>query len=1121
LLSFLLVLICASLAWSQSSGGGIGNFNTVEVYDSVFNYGFARHFYGGSGTGHRMNYTGTGGLFFDYQVKGSSVFLLTGTGGISHRGPFTTYMVGLKDTDRSHALVHKWNENDSADRVLNWSVNGATRSISLSDDLLLGVLTNTRLLSTDGSGRIGSTDLIAWIAGTANDVTVTDDLDGTITLSTVNLGDIVAGDGLTGGADDVLPGPDADVTLNADANLLVFGFPNQIEVYDDGNGRIIIKLPQDIDTGATPSFVTTHLSSLTASRLVSTDSSKVLESTNATAWIAGSANDVTVGDDGDGSVTLSTVTLGDIVAAGTGMSGGADNVLPGADSDVTVTLTVAKDIVAGTGLTGGADDVLPGADADVTINADANLLVSGTANDVTVTDDLDGTITLSTVPYANTVTVGASGCDYTTIQAALTANAASVLVLVAPGTYTDDTITFTASEQTVKGMGLTPNAHVTTADTAIVNFGAYTGCRVENLKLSMTAVTTAKDMITGSGQFRSRWCHFEQTCVTDIVGAAQPSIINTTGDAKFRFGTMDYNHSGESVQGIKAPILLGTGAVVIADEASIDVDTQGDALASTSAYGTSTGVFHPNRCEIDVANIPELASGLEDTFTIGHAYATGSGTHELMANNIHVSNDGSTGVGIYVAGTVTARVMHGHIHVESSTGTANSYYIAAAGATIISQLVDVIAADEENNAGAGTFTYVYSPADGDWNVSGDLTVDGETTFTPSATQVIDAVGDTILANARIVVLDPDADYTLTSTPTIANGTTGDLVYLTVANTETNVITVQDQDLLGGSNLELLGDTVIITPSNPLMLYFDGTDWRELGRGALALEEVVFPPSSTQAITAVGDAILANATLVILNPDGDYTLTSTPTIADSTDGQVLYIAAANAEANSVTIQDESGLGNSNLELMGETATIAGKTVVGLIFYDGAWVEFGTQITNEVTNLRVKGKVTIINELNIPHDDNPSTTEDTELAYDTNDDALEVYAGTDDSESRLIPTIHCSQVLIFAPDGVNDQIPIFHCDAEEYPHGIQLMNVQITLPVDAAYSMVFEEWAGDPPAAQADIETVTTAGTDAYMEVRTTDIDNRDIDADDYIFLDIPATDVDWIHCAAFFYINDGD
>lgn len=136
LLSIILCLLCAS-SWAQNIGGGIGLFNTLEVNDSSFNYGFARHFYGGAGSAYRMNYTGSGGLLFDYQVNGASVFLLTGTGNINHLGPFTTYMLGLKDTDRTHALVQKWNENDSADRALNWFVVGANRSVTLEGNTIL------------------------------------------------------------------------------------------------------------------------------------------------------------------------------------------------------------------------------------------------------------------------------------------------------------------------------------------------------------------------------------------------------------------------------------------------------------------------------------------------------------------------------------------------------------------------------------------------------------------------------------------------------------------------------------------------------------------------------------------------------------------------------------------------------------------------------------------------------------------------------------------------------------------------------------------------------------------------------------------------------------------------
>ena len=108
------------------------------------------------------------------------------------------------------------------------------------------------------------------------------------------------------------------------------------------------------------------------------------------------------------------------------------------------------------------------------------------------------------------------------------------------------------------------------------------------------------------------------------------------------------------------------------------------------------------------------------------------------------------------------------------------------------------------------------------------------------------------------------------------------------------------------------------------------------------------------------------------------------------------------------------------------------------------------------------------------------------------------------------------LIFAPDLVNDEVAIYHVDADIYPNGIMLQNIQITLPADAAYSMVFERWSGDPPVHKADIETVSTGASDSYKEVAGTDIDNRILYADDYIYLHVPATDVDWVHVKVIFY-----
>ena len=117
-------------------------------------------------------------------------------------------------------------------------------------DLTLSGLTALRLIATDGSKVLVSVAaLTAWIAGTASQIIITDDGDGTITIST----------------------------------------------------------PQDIHIGASPTFVGLTLSGLTASRLMATDGAKAADSVVAlTSWIAGTANQIAVTDDGDGTVTLST-----------------------------------------------------------------------------------------------------------------------------------------------------------------------------------------------------------------------------------------------------------------------------------------------------------------------------------------------------------------------------------------------------------------------------------------------------------------------------------------------------------------------------------------------------------------------------------------------------------------------------------------------------------------------------------------------------------------------------------------------------------------------------------------------------------------------------------------------
>ena len=68
----------------------------------------------------------------------------------------------------------------------------------------------------------------------------------------------------------------------------------------------IAKLDAKLNSGAAPTFSGLTLSGLTASRLAATDASEVLVSVaDLTSWITGTANQILITDNGDGTITLS------------------------------------------------------------------------------------------------------------------------------------------------------------------------------------------------------------------------------------------------------------------------------------------------------------------------------------------------------------------------------------------------------------------------------------------------------------------------------------------------------------------------------------------------------------------------------------------------------------------------------------------------------------------------------------------------------------------------------------------------------------------------------------------------------------------------------------------------
>lgn len=115
------------------------------------------------------------------------------------------------------------------------------------------------------------------------------------------------------------------------------------------------------------------------------------------------------------------------------------------------------------------------------------------------------------------------------------------------------------------------------------------------------------------------------------------------------------------------------------------------------------------------------------------------------------------------------------------------------------------------------------------NSSGTFLIDGRLGLTP-VSDTIAAAGDQINPGRKsLVFIAAGSPFTLTSTPTVPDGTTGALLVL--LNVGGSAITVQDQGTLAGSNLRLATATYAIDTRDSLFLIFDGADWIELGRAA--------------------------------------------------------------------------------------------------------------------------------------------------------------------------------------------------------------------------------------------------------------------------------------------------
>lgn len=207
---------------------------------------------------------------------------------------------------------------------------------------------------------------------------------------------------------------------------------------------------------------------------------------------------------------------------------------------------------------------------------------------------------------------------------------------------------------------------------------------------------------------------------------------------------------------------------------------------------------------------------------------------------------------------------------------------------------------------------------------------------------------TIADGDTVVLADANGSARTITLPTAVGrmGTSFTVVKIDSGNSYAITIAPQSGETIDGAaswNLQFQYNAITLTS--------DGVDW--YASASIGLYQLtallgdtylrgmlVFDANSTeQAITAVGNTITCTKSVNKLNPDGNYTLSSTPSISAGVEGQILILYLGGAEANTITLTDEAGLPGSTLQLGAGTRVLTATAHIQLFWNGTYWVEIG--------------------------------------------------------------------------------------------------------------------------------------------------------------------------------------
>jgi len=284
----------------------------------------------------------------------------------------------------------------------------------------------------------------------------------------------------------------------------------------------------------------------------------------------------------------------------------------------------------------------------------------------------------------DTIKIGTGGdTNYHTIQSALdNNNSGSEVFLVYPGAYLNDTINFTANNQSIIGVGSSTSAVFLLTNTTFCDVDDYTGCVVKNLTAVLNNTTTAIPLILANdGGVIFDNCIMSIANTDDIATSAQPSIVHITGTGEIGFlqrCVLNYDNEGSEATAIKAAFIIdGDGYVSMADSAlnidCTDDDTNPAAVVTVCSFG-GIGEFSANNCSIDIDD--------DRSVIVAGGYSV-AGINRFECNNCDIQIDSNGGdivtVAAFYANSAAACTMYSYnntiaVYNTTTTTQAYSYY---------------------------------------------------------------------------------------------------------------------------------------------------------------------------------------------------------------------------------------------------------------------------------------------------------------------------------------------------------------------------------------------------------------------------------------------------------------